>query len=150
MDEKDKKRLKSIYVGQIIDRIILILVFFFLMLNLGASIFMGLQIRKFTKTIEPAVEALSEIDVEQLNNALTTINTAVDVLKVDEALETLSKVDFDGLSNVISGIDVDKLNSTLTKIDEATTFMKKIGDGMNKFLNQFGINLPTTDTPHEP
>ena len=57
MDEKDKKRLKSIYVGQIVDRVILILVFFFLMLNLGASVFMGLQIRKFSKTIEPAVEA---------------------------------------------------------------------------------------------
>ena len=140
MDDNSKK-IKGIFIGQIIDRIILILVFFLLIGNLAATAYMGIQIRRFTVMIEPAIAVINEIDVEELNKTLTTLNNAVDVFKIDEALETIGKIDFDGFSKVISGIDVDKLNNTLDKIDDATQFMKRIGDGMNNFLNQFGINL---------
>lgn len=142
MDEKNEKRMKAMFVGQIIDRILLIIVFFFLIINLVGTIIVGVQIKKFNDTIKPAVEVLSELDVEELNKTLSTLNTAIDVFKINDALDTISQIDFDGLTDVISGIDVDKLNDTLTKIDDATKFMKKIGDGMNSFLNQFGVNLP--------
>jgi len=144
MDENSKK-IKSMYIGQIINRIILILVFFVLIANVAATAYMGIQINRFTQMVEPAITALSELDVEELNNTLTTINDVVDVFKVDETLEELSKIDFQGFQDVISGIDVEKLNSTLTKIDEASKFLKKIGDGVNKMLSQFGININETE-----
>ena len=141
MEEKDQKRLKSIYVGQIIDRVILILVFFLLIGNLCGTIYLGVQIRNFANMLEPALEVLNGIDVEGLNKTINTLNNAVDVFKINETLDAIGKLDFDGFSKVLNGIDVDKLNSTLEKIDDATQFMKRIGDGMNTFLNQFGINL---------
>ena len=141
MDEKDSKRLKSIYVGQIIDRVILILVFFLLIGNIIGTIYLGVQIKNFANMLEPALEVLNGIDVEGLNKTINTLNNAVDVFKINETLDAIGKLDFDGFSKVLNGIDVDKLNSTLEKIDDATQFMKRIGDGMNTFLNQFGINL---------
>ena len=141
MEDKDSKRIKSMFIGQIIDRVVLILVFFLLIGNLAATIYLGIQIRNFANMLEPALEVINSIDVEGLNKTINTLNSAVDVFKIDEALDAIGKLDFDGFSKVINGIDVDKLNSTLEKIDDASQFMKRIGDGMNTFLNQFGINL---------
>ena len=120
MDEKDSKRLKSIYVGQIIDRVILILVFFLLIGNLVGTIYLGVQIKNFANMLEPALEVLNGIDVEGLNKTISTLNNAVDVFKINETLDAIGKLDFDGFSKVLNGIDVDKLNTTLEKIDDAT------------------------------
>ncbi|MBO6089516.1 MAG: hypothetical protein J6P37_04305, partial [Lachnospiraceae bacterium] len=140
MDEKDSKRLKSIYVGQIIDRVILILVFFLLIGNIIGTIYLGVQIKNFANMLEPALEVLNGIDVEGLNKTINTLNNAVDVFKINETLDAIGKLDFDGFSKVLNGIDVDKRKTTLEKIDDAAQFMKRIGDGMYNFLNQFGIN----------
>ena len=140
MDD-NAKMIKKLYVGQIVNRIILILATIILIVNLVGTIFMAVEIKRFTVMIEPAIEAINAIDVEELNKTLVTINNAVDVFKIDEALDAISKLDFEGFSKVLNGIDVDKLNSTLEKIDDASNFMKRIGDGMNTFLNQFGINI---------
>ena len=140
MDD-NAKTLKKLYIGQIVNRILLILEMIILIANLVGTIIMAVEIKRFTVMIEPAIEAINAIDVEELNKTLVTINNAVDVFKIDEALDAISKLDFEGFSKVLNGIDVDKLNSTLEKIDEASNFMKRIGDGMNTFLNQFGINM---------
>ncbi len=140
MDD-NAKTLKKLYIGQIVNRILLILGMIILIANLVGTIIMAVEIKRFTVMIEPAIEAINAIDVEELNKTLVTINNAVDVFKIDEALDSISKLDFEGFSKVVNGIDVDKLNSTLEKIDEASNFMKRIGDGMNTFLNQFGINM---------
>ena len=140
MDDNSKK-IKSMYIGQIVNRVILITVLVLLIANFVTTLYVGIQIRNFAGMLEPALEVLSEIDVEGLNKTVNTLNNAVDVFKINEALDAIGKLDFDGFSRVLNGIDVDKLNSTLEKIDDAAQFMKRIGDGMNNFLNQFGINV---------
>ena len=140
MDE-NTKLLKKLHAGQIVTSVFLIIVFLLLIGNLIAVIYMGVQLKTFVDMVEPAITMLSKLDVDELNKTLYTLNNAVDVFKIDEALEAIGKIDFDGFSRVVSGIDVDKLNKTLEKIDDATQFMKRIGDGMNNFLNQFGINF---------
>ncbi|MCR5847733.1 MAG: hypothetical protein K6G75_06400 [Lachnospiraceae bacterium] len=140
MDD-NSKRIKSMYIGQIINRVILILVFFILLGNLIGTVYLGIQIRNFSKVVEPAVAVLNELDVEELNKTINTLNSAIDVFKINDTLDAIGKLDFDGFSKVLNGIDVDKLNNTLDKIEDATNFMKRIGDGMNNFLNNFGINI---------
>lgn len=140
MDE-NTKLLKKLRIGQWVNRIILILVLFVMIGNVVTTVIVGVRIKQFTVMIQPAVDAINAIDVEELNKTLVTINKSIDVFKIDETLDALSKLDFEGFSEVINGIDVEKLNSTLGKIDDATQFMKRIGEGMNNFLNQFGINL---------
>ncbi len=140
MDE-NTKLLKKLHIGQWVNRIIMILVLFVMIGNIVTTVIVGVRIKQFTVMIQPAVDAINAIDVEELNKTLVTINKSIDVFKIDETLDALSKLDFEGFSEVINGIDVEKLNSTLGKIDDATQFMKRIGEGMNNFLNQFGINL---------
>ncbi|MCR4648451.1 MAG: hypothetical protein K5776_05160 [Lachnospiraceae bacterium] len=138
MDE-NTKLLKKIHTGQIVNRVFLIVGFVLLMINLGSSIFIGIKIKQFTTTIEPAIDVITKIDPEEVNKTLTTLNSAIDVFKINETLDALGKIDFQGFQDVVSGIDVDKLNKTLENINDATQFMKRIGEGMNDFLSQFGI-----------
>lgn len=141
MDEKTIKRIKKIYIGQIVNRILLILAMLFVIANVAVTVFVGVKIKEFSTMIEPAVEVISAVDPEELNKTLTTINNAIDILKVNELLDTLGKIDFEGISEVVTGIDVDKLNETLLKIDEAATFMENMGNGMKNVFGNFGFNI---------
>lgn len=136
-----QKRIKRMYIGQIVNRVLLIFILILSIANLLVMGYTGYKVNEFIKMARPAIEALEEIDIEGLNNTLNTINNAVDVFKIDEALDTINKIDFEGFGKVISGIDVEKLNDTLEKIDKASEFMTNVGDGLNKFLNQFGISI---------
>lgn len=136
-----QKRIKRMYIGQIVNRVLLIFILLLSIANLLVMGYTGYKVNEFIKMARPAIEALEEIDIEGLNNTLNTINNAVDVFKIDEALDTINKIDFEGFGKVISGIDVEKLNDTLEKIDKASEFMTNVGDGLNKFLNQFGISI---------
>ena len=83
MDD-NSKRIKSMYIGQIINRVILILVFFLLLGNLIGTVYLGIQIRNFSKVVEPAVAVLNELDVEELNKTINTLNSAIDVFKIND------------------------------------------------------------------
>lgn len=136
-----EKMLKKIRNGQIANRIILIFVLLFTIGNFAFLGVMGIRIKKFTEMIEPAVEVINQLDVEEFNKTITTLNNAIDVFKINEVLDVLSQVDFSSFTDVMSNIDVDKLNSTLEKIDGAAEFMENVGNNMKNFLAQFGITL---------
>lgn len=135
-----QKRIKRMYAGQIVNRVLLILILIIMICNLAVVGYAGYKVNQFVNMVEPAVEAIMEIDVDELNKTLNTINNAVDVFKIDEALDTIGKIDFEGFGRVISGIDIEKLNDTLDKLDKASEFMTNVGDGLNKFMSQFGIS----------
>ena len=92
MDD-NAKTLKKLYIGQIVNRILLILGMIILIANLVGTIIMAVEIKRYTVMIEPAIEAINAIDVEELNKTLVTINNAVDVFKIDEALDGVLFID---------------------------------------------------------
>lgn len=139
MNENIEKKINKMYRGQIANRILLIVI---LILSIGNIAFLGSvssKIKQFTETIQPAVDTLSKLNVDEMNKTLTTINKTVDVFKINDVLDTLSKVNFDEFSNVISSIDVDKLNTTLDSINKATGFLRETGDTLKAFMNKLGI-----------
>ena len=135
-----QKRIKKMYIGQIINRILLIFILLLSIGNLAVIGFAGYKVNQFVEMAKPAIEAIQAVDVDELNKTLNTINNVVDVFKIDEAVDMISKIDFEGFSKVISGVDVNKLNNTLDKLDKAADFMNKVGEGLNKFTETFGIN----------
>ena len=62
MDD-NAKTLKKLYIGQIVNRILLILAMIILIANLVGTIIMAVEIKRFTVMIEPAIEAINAIDV---------------------------------------------------------------------------------------
>lgn len=137
----NEKMLQKIYRGQIANRILLIVVLLFTIGNLVLVGVAGVRIKQFTKMIEPAINVINQLNVEEFNKTITTLNNAIDVFKINDVLDTISKVDFSTFTQVMSNIDVAKLNSTLDKIDDATNFMKGVGNSLRSFLDQFGIGL---------
>lgn len=140
MNENVEKKINKMYKGQIANRILLIVLLILSIVNIVCLASISSKIKNFTETIQPAVETLSKLDVDEMNKTLTTINKTVDVFKINDVLDTLSAVDFDEFSDVISSIDVDKLNSTLDSINKATGFLREAGDNLKKFMSKFGID----------
>lgn len=140
MNENVEKKINKMYIGQIANRILLIVLLILSIVNIVCLASISSKIKNFTETIQPAVETLSKLDVDEMNKTLTTINKTVDVFKINDVLDTLSAVDFDEFSDVISSIDVDKLNSTLDSINKATGFLREAGDNLKKFMSKFGID----------
>lgn len=140
MNENVEKKINKMYIGQIANRILLIVLLILSIVNIVCLASISSKIKNFTETIQPAVETLSKLDVDEMNKTLTTMNKTVDVFKINDVLDTLSAVDFDEFSDVISSIDVDKLNSTLDSINKATGFLREAGDNLKKFMSKFGID----------
>lgn len=134
-----EKMLKKIRNGQIANRIILIFVLVFTIGNFVLLGVAGIRINQFKEMLEPAVKVINELDVEEFNKTITTLNNAIDVFKINEVLNVLSEVDFSAFTNVMSNIDVEKLNSTLEKIDGAAEFLEGVGNGIMSFMSQFGF-----------
>lgn len=134
-----EKMLKKIRNGQIANRIILIFVLVFTIGNFVLLGVAGIRINQFKEMLEPAVKVINELDVEEFNKTITTLNNAIDVFKINEVLNVLSEVDFSAFTNVMSNIDVEKLNSTLEKIDGAAEFLEGVGNNIKSFMAQFGF-----------
>lgn len=134
-----EKMLKKIRNGQIANRIILIVVLLFTIGNFALLGVVGIRIKQFEKTIEPAVNVINQLNVEEFNKTITTLNNAIDVFKINDVLNVLSEVDFSAFTDVMSNIDVDKLNSTLEKIDGAAEFLEGVGNNIKSFMAQFGF-----------
>lgn len=134
-----EKMLKKIRNGQIANRVFLIVVLVFTIGNFALLGVVGIRIKQFSNMIEPAVNVINQLDIEEFNKTITTLNNAIDVFKINEVLEVLSQVDFSAFTQVMSNIDVDKLNSTLEKIDGAAEFLEGVGNGIMSFMSQFGF-----------
>lgn len=134
-----EKMLKKIRNGQIANRVLLIVVLVFTIGNFALLGVVGIRIKQFSNMIEPAVNVINQLDIEEFNKTITTLNNAIDVFKINEVLEVLSQVDFSAFTQVMSNIDVDKLNSTLEKIDGAAEFLEGVGNGILSFMSQFGF-----------
>lgn len=134
-----EKMLKKIRNGQIANRVLLIVVLVFTIGNFALLGVVGIRIKQFSNMIEPAVNVINQLDIEEFNKTITTLNNAIDVFKINEVLEVLSQVDFSAFTQVMSNIDVDKLNSTLEKIDGAAEFLEGVGNGIMSFMSQFGF-----------
>lgn len=134
-----EKMLKKIRNGQIANRVLLIVVLVFTIGDFALLGVVGIRIKQFSNMIEPAVNVINQLDIEEFNKTITTLNNAIDVFKINEVLEVLSQVDFSAFTQVMSNIDVDKLNSTLEKIDGAAEFLEGVGNGIMSFMSQFGF-----------
>ena len=111
MSEITKEMLDKLHKELRITWILNSVLVFLLICVLGAGIFAGVKIYGFAEQIQPAVEKISEIDIEALNEAVTGLDTK----ELSEALETL--------------------NDTVERMEEFTgsikEFFSKLGGGFN-------------------
>ena len=111
MSEITKEMLDKLHKELRITWILNGLLSFLLICVLGAGIFAGVKIYGFAEQIKPAVEKISEIDFEALNEAVAGLDTK----ELSEALATL--------------------NDSVERIEEFTgsvkEFFSKLGGGLS-------------------
>ena len=137
MDE-NTKLLMSIKKGIVVNRIIGIVGCVFAIATFVVMVIVGMKVNEFVKEVSPAIEALSQIDVDEFNATLKTVNQAVDLLKIDEIMNTLNGIDFEGFNEIINNIDIDKFNDTMNNLNSAYEQIQEITEKMKPITSFFG------------
>lgn len=138
MDERTEALLKKINRGILVNRIFLVLTMLIASAALVFSIITNIKFDTFIEQVTPAIENLTNIDIDGLNDTLHTVNKLVDTFKIDETLEMLSKIDFNAFNNVVSNIDVNELNTTLDHMNESYVAIKEVTEKLKPLLSFFG------------
>lgn len=130
--------LKKLNKGIVFNRVISFVLLACVIATLTVSYITNVKFNTFIETATPAIENLSRIDVDEFNATITTVNKVVDVFKVDELMDTLSKIDFNAFNNVVTNLDVDELNTTLDHMNESYLAIKDVTDKLKPLLQFFG------------
>ncbi len=136
MEEMYKKLKKDMLINRIISIVTLV----FTTAILVVAVFAFVELKGFLTEIEPVVEELSKIDMEALNASLNHFNNIIETFNLDDVMETINSIDFEGINEILEGLDVEELTETLQHINEGADRLDQIGDWFeNSPLNIFGL-----------
>lgn len=131
MEEKEYT-MSKLRKDMIINRVIGIITLCFSVLACLIFIVIGIELTGFIKEAKPIIEMLSQVDVDALNNALTSVNHILGTLKVDEIMDTIDKVD-----GFVKGVDVNKVESTLDNLNKASETLQTVSDKLSPLISIF-------------
>ena len=136
MEEMFLKLKKEILINRIISCVTLVMTTVILVLAILAFV----EIKEFFAEIEPVVEELSKIDMEALNASLNHFNDIIETFNLDDVMETINSIDFEGINEILEGLDVNELTETLENINEGADRLDQISEWFEKSpLNIFGL-----------
>lgn len=132
--EENKKEytLEKVKRDLIINRIISIVTLLFAIAACIIFIVIGVEITLFIKDAKPVIDTLSQVDVDELNSALTSVNHIIDTLKIDEIMDTIDKVD-----GFVQDIDPQKLETTLDNLNKASDTLQTVSDKLAPLISLF-------------
>ena len=104
MEEMFLKLKKEILINRIISCVTLVMTTVILVLAILAFV----EIKEFFTEIEPVVEELSKIDMEALNASLNHFNDIIETFNLDDVMETINSIDFEGINEILEGLDVNQ------------------------------------------
>ncbi len=136
MEEMFQKLKKEMLINRIISCVTLVITTVILVLAILAFI----EVKEFLTEIEPVVEELSKIDMEALNTSLNHFNDIIETFNLDDVMETINSIDFEGINEILEGLDVNELTETLENINEGADRLDQISEWFEKSpLNIFGL-----------
>ena len=135
-----KKLLRELAVTRIMCLICSVLTI--LLLVGGAYLFS--QVRDILEQVQPVLEQVEAVDVDNVNEALMQIRTSLEnidlehvVETMEQAVETLNEVDIEALNSAISGLDTEELSETLANINDAVDSLQKVEDSINSVFGRW-------------
>lgn len=122
------------------------------------------EIVTYAENMEPAVNQLAKVDIEELNATMTqmkiafaevdferlaqqideldvdAINTKVAALDVDTLNDKINALDIEGINKTIEELDTAELSEALTNLNDAAEKVKEISDKLKQVGEIFSFN----------
>lgn len=119
----------------LINRIIGCVTLFFAIAACVIFIIIGIEITCFVKEAKPVIDMLSQVDIDELNGAIVSINHIIDTLKIDEMMDTIDKI-----GGMVEGIDPENFETTLDNLNKASDTLQAISSKLSPLLSIFKAN----------
>ena len=113
--------------------ICLVLAVLMVLVLVGGGFFFR-ELRLVREQIEPMVEQISVLDIEELNLTLEEVNESLETVDWEQVAEALGKLDVDALNTAIENLDTKELTEALTKLNDAVDVLGKMGDSLKQVL----------------
>lgn len=95
------------------------------------GIFLFHRVEKLSQMCEPAMEKISEIDVDSFNSTMDRVNTSLEDVNWNQIAEALNKLDVDALNEAIEGLDTKEFSEALTNLNDAVENIRGLSEKLN-------------------
>lgn len=134
MDSSTSQLMKELRFTRIICIISSVLTFCLLV---GGGFLFG-KVQKLAEICEPAIEKISDVDVESLNETLDNVNASLESVDWEQVADVLGELDVDALNSAIEGLDTEELTEALQNLNDTVDKIKEVSDKMSSFGSMFG------------
>ena len=131
MDDAVLKRLR----GELrMTRVICLVLAVLLVLVLVGGGFFFRELRLARAQMEPLVEQISALNMDELNHALEEVIKTLETVDWDQVAQAIGSLDVDALNSAIENLDTKELSEALTKLNDAVDALGKMRDSLKQIL----------------
>lgn len=131
MDDAVLKRLR----GELrMTRVICLVLAVLLVLVLVGGGFFFRELRLARAQMEPLVEQISALNMDELNHALEEVIETLETVDWDQVAQAIGSLDVDALNSAIENLDTKELSEALTKLNDAVDALGKMRDSLKQIL----------------
>ena len=131
MDDAVLKRLR----GELrMTRVICLVLAMLLVLVLVGGGFFFRELRLAREQMEPLVEQISALNMDELNLALGEVNETLETVDWDQVAQAIGSLDVDALNTAIENLDTKELSEALAKLNDAVDALGKMRDSLKQML----------------
>lgn len=94
-------------------------------------------VQKVIKDVEPVMATVSELNVEELNSTLESINTSLEEVDWQQVSETIGQLDVEAINSAIEDLDTEELTKALTNLNDTTDSLKETKEKIMSFFSIF-------------
>lgn len=106
---------------------------------LVGGVFLFGKVQKLAEVCEPAVEKISDVDVQSFNETLHNVNASLESVDWENVADTLGELDVEALNSAIEGLDTEALSESLQNLNDAMEKMRELSDKMSSLASIFGF-----------
>jgi hypothetical protein len=106
-----------------------------------ALLFIRLQpVYDFINTSKPAIEKLSEVDIDTFNRTMGTLGDTMGEVDWEKLSDSLEELDVDSVNNLIENVDPQELSRTLDNLNSAIETISSLYQKISSITSVFGRN----------
>lgn len=106
------------------------------------GVFLFGRLQELSQMCQPAIEKISDMDMESFNNTLHQVNATLGNVDWELLSENLGKLDVKALDSAVKGLNTEEFSEALKNLNDAVEKIKELGDRLSAlpswFSGQFG------------
>lgn len=134
MQQEDMKKLfRELRITRILSTVSSLLA---VLLLVGGG-YLFFTIRDIMREARPAIEKISEVDMEDFNATLAHINETLETVDFEPVVQAIEELDVEGLNSAINSLDMEEFSEALRNMNDAAEAFKKLSQSFESLTSFF-------------